>query len=174
MKNIEHMNLPVDLQFSLQMLFEQWRFCTRQLVAIRKHYKTKRPELAKLEEVYRSAPGVGEISARTLASELGDMSRFPNEGSLFSYTGLTPSERSSGEKVHRGHISRQGASRIRRILVEVAWRAIEQDEALRLIFDRVAQRAGHKKALVGIARRLIGRIRACFRQQMPYAIGTIG
>ena len=57
---------------------------------------TKLQTQAELETVYRSAPGIGEVVARTLATELGDMSRFANERALFSYTGLTPSEYSSG------------------------------------------------------------------------------
>lgn len=37
------------------------------------------------EETYRSVPGVGFISARILANELGDLSQFANERQLFSY-----------------------------------------------------------------------------------------
>ena len=53
-------------------------------------------------------PGVGLISARVLSHELGNMSEFSNERQLFSYTGLTPGEHSSGQQVHRGHITKQG------------------------------------------------------------------
>jgi transposase len=42
--------------------------------------------------VYRSVPGVGPLIARVLSSELGNMSHFPNERALFSFTGLTPTE----------------------------------------------------------------------------------
>ena len=37
-----------------------------------------------LATVYRSVPGIGEVVARTLATELGDMTRFANERALFS------------------------------------------------------------------------------------------
>lgn len=46
-------------------------------------------------------------------NELGDMSEFANERQLFSYTGLTPSEDSSGEQIHRGHITKQGNRHLR-------------------------------------------------------------
>ena len=36
-----------------------------------------------IEKVYRSAPGIGEVVARTFATELGDMTRFANERALF-------------------------------------------------------------------------------------------
>lgn len=89
------------------------------------------------EATYRSAPGVGAISARVLSNELGNMSAFANERQLFSYTGLTPTEHSSGEQIHRGHISKQGNRYLRGILLEIAWRAIRKDPDLRQFFERL-------------------------------------
>ncbi|MGJ3246848.1 MAG: IS110 family transposase [Elainellaceae cyanobacterium] len=73
------------------------------------------------EATYRSAPGGGAISARILSNELGDLSQFANERQLFSYTGLTPTEHSSGEKRRQGAITKQGNRHLRGILIEVAW-----------------------------------------------------
>jgi transposase len=123
------------------------------------------------EATYRSAPGIGVLSSRILSNELGDMSQFKNERQLFSYTGLTPSEYSSGENIHRGHISRQGNSRIRGILIEIAWRAITKDVALQRFFEQLYPRAGKKKAIVAVARKLIGRIRALFQKGELYQMG---
>ncbi len=125
-----------------------------------------------MESVYKSVPGIGLVGAAVLATELGDMSRFANEKGLFRYTGLTPTESSSGDSVRRGHISRQGAGRLRGLLVEAAWRAISKDIALGEIFNRIAATRGKKRAIVAIARRLIGRIRACFRTGTMYTVGT--
>jgi len=96
------------------------------------------------------------------------MSQFNNERQLFSYTGLTPCEYSSGENIRRGHISRQGNSRLRAILVESAWRAIEKDRVLAEFFERLYPRTGKKRAIVAVARKLIGRIRAAFHNQVNY------
>ena len=98
------------------------------------------------------------------------MSQFKNERQLFSYTGLTPSEYSSGERVHKGHITRQGNSRVRGILIEVAWRAIETDQALADFFKGLFPRTGKTKAIVAVARKLIGRIRAAFRKGETYQL----
>jgi transposase len=100
------------------------------------------------------------------------MTRFANERALFSSTGLTPSEYASGASVRRGPMSRQGSSRVRHVLVEIAWRALPRDAVLQEIFDRIAATRGKKRAIVAIARRLTGRIRACFRQGTTYAVGT--
>ena len=153
-------------------LFGQWRFLAGQLLEIRRLLKEVAKKREHLESVYRSVPGIGQISAAVLSTELGDMSRFANEKGLFRYTGLTPTESSSGGTVRRGHISRQGAGRIRGLLVEAAWRAISKDEALAAIFNRIAATRGKKRAIIAIARRLIGRIRACFRTGTLYAVGT--
>jgi Transposase IS116/IS110/IS902 family len=56
-----------------------------------------------LDAIYRSVPGVGPLISRILSAELGDMSQFPNEPALFSFTGLTPSEYSSGGHICRVH-----------------------------------------------------------------------
>lgn len=120
------------------------------------------------EQTYLSLPGIGFITARVLASELGNLQQFPNERALFCFTGLTPSENSSGDTIRRGHISRQGSSRLRHLLVEAAWRAIKKDPGLKATFERISVRAGKKRAIVAIARKLIGRGRAVFRTETKY------
>lgn len=157
---------------SLSWLSEQWRFATRQLIDIRRLLREQAQSQPRLEGVYRSVPGVGEVAARILATELGDLTRFAHERALFSYTGLTPSEYSSGTAVRRGPISRQGSSRVRHVLIEIAWRAVSRDVVLHEIFERIAATRGKKRAIVAIARRLVGRIRACFCQGTRYAVGT--
>lgn len=96
------------------------------------------------EATYRSAPGIGPLSARILSNELGNLSQFDNERQLFSLTGLTPSEHSNGETVRRGHITKQGSPRLRGILVEAAWRAIREDPALGNFFERLQLKTGKK------------------------------
>ena len=64
------------------------------------------------------------ISARTalgLLAEIGDFRRFAQPRELMSYLGLTPSEYSSGEQQHRGHITKTGNRHARRLLIEAAW-----------------------------------------------------
>jgi transposase len=123
------------------------------------------------EQIYRSVPGVGPHAARVLSNELGNMSQFKNERQLFSYTGLTPSENSSGEKVARGPITHQGNKHVRGILIEVAWCAIEKDPAMAEFFKSLFPRTGKTKAIVAVARKLTGRIRAALRKGEEYQKG---
>jgi transposase len=73
------------------------------------------------------------------------MKQFKNEKGLFSYTGLTPSEYSSGEHKHLGNISRQGKAQLRMILVQIAWRSIKKDKRLLEVFERISKKAGKKR-----------------------------
>lgn len=65
--------------------------------------------------------GVDIIAASTFLAEVGDLSRFDNPRQLMSYLGLTPSERSTGDSIKRGPITKAGNTRARRMLVESAW-----------------------------------------------------
>jgi transposase len=169
---LERKDLAEELYFSLRLLIEEWLFFDDQLSEIKIKMKEQSFEDSYNEEVYRSVPGIGEVSARVLSNELGDLSKnFRNQNGLYQFTGLTPSEHSSGEKIHRGPIDRQGSPRVRHLLVEAAWRAIRIDGALNESFKKIAHKRGSKIAIVAIARKLIGRIRACFRQQVLYTIG---
>jgi len=65
--------------------------------------------------------GVAAITAIGLIAEIGDLSRFEHPRKLMGYLGLVPSERSSGERVSRGSITKTGNTHARRLLTEAAW-----------------------------------------------------
>jgi Transposase and inactivated derivatives len=65
--------------------------------------------------------GVAHIGALTIASEVGDWRRFPAARTFMGFTGLVPSEYSTGEAVRRGHITKAGNTHLRTQLIESAW-----------------------------------------------------
>lgn len=156
-----------ELRFCISSQLRHWEFLDTELLSLRKQLKAQSSSCS-YEKIYQTVPGFGPISSRILANELGDMSQFKNEKALFRFVGLTPSEHSSGEKVRRGHISRQGNSTLRKILVESAWVAIRKDSSLRAFFSRLSVRSGARRAIVAVARKLIGRARAAFRNGGKY------
>jgi len=116
--------------------------------------------------------GIGLITAMTFLLELYDMLRFPSSEKFCSYLGLTPSQFSSGEHVRLGHITREGNSHVRRVLVESAWTVIRHDPSLREKYDRIKSRGTNgKKAIVAVARSLAVRLRRCLLDEMEYEIG---
>lgn len=156
------------LKYTMNALMLEWESLNKKIKEIEIQLENPTNGQNEIEDVYESVPGIGKTSARILANELGDMSQFHSEAALFSYTGLTPSEYSSGEYIRKGHISRQGKPILRSTLVQCAWVAVRFDESLGKIYDQLLTRAGSKKAIVAIARRLIGRARACFRKNEKY------
>jgi transposase len=64
--------------------------------------------------------GVAKITAVTVAVEVGTFRRFERATQLMSYTGMVPSEYSSGKRERRGAITKAGNSRLRRVLIEAA------------------------------------------------------
>ncbi len=173
LEGLKELPMRDGLRYVLDHLVEMWRELSTKIKTLEVEMAKQAIEDHELEIVYRSAPGIGPIGARVLANELEDMSQFANERQLSSYIGLTPSEHSSGGHIRKGHISRQGKSMIRKILVLGAWTAIKRDRKLRETFERICIRAGKKKAIVAIARRLIGHIRACFKHKSLYKIEKI-
>ena len=88
-----------------------------------------------LDEAVRAAPealraiinalqalrGIAQVSATTIAVEVGRFSRFRSPRQLMGYSGVVPREHSSGSRVRRGAITKTGNAHLRRILVEAAW-----------------------------------------------------
>lgn len=65
--------------------------------------------------------GIATLTALGLIAEIGDFARFGHPRELASWLGITPSEYSSGEQQHRGHITKTGNRHARRLLIEAAW-----------------------------------------------------
>jgi transposase len=81
---------------------------------------TIEPLRARVERL-RCFRGVDDLTALTIAAELGDARRFPSASRVMAFTGLVPSEYSSGATRARGHITKTGNAHLRRVLVESAW-----------------------------------------------------
>jgi transposase len=76
-----------------------------------------------VEQVHRLAAyrGLTRLGALTLASEVVDWRRFPAAPPFMAFTGLVPSEYSSGESTRRGRITKTGNAHLRTQLIESAW-----------------------------------------------------
>jgi transposase len=105
--------------------------------------------------------GEGELTHVMLKRELIKARRFRNARCVGNYYGLCPSESTSGEKRRLGSITKHGNPRLRRMMVELAWRIVRfQPEyvALRrwgpVLADKRCGAAVRKKAIVAVARRL--------------------
>lgn len=158
------------IRFSVEAFATMWRHFDTKIKEIDMEIKKQAVQDKSVDGMYQSASGIGPTSARVLANELGNLQQFKNERQLSSYIGFTPCEHSSGEHTRQGRITKQGKPIVRKILVQAAWVAIRHDKELQEIYERIAKKSGAKRAIVAVARRLIGRIRACFRTGELYKV----
>ena len=94
------------------------------------------------------------MTAMVFLTELGDPNRFSNRGSLGKYTGLTPNRYASSDVDHKGHISRMGPHRLRKVLNQAAWAHVQHEGPWARWYAQVAERRGKKIAIVGLMRKL--------------------
>ncbi len=127
-------------------------------------------EVEKCPEAKRlmTHPGVGPLTALALVLIIGTPERFGSGKSIASYLGLVPSEESSGDRRRLGHITKQGNSLLRFLLVEAAQVTVRSDPEWRGKFFHLAMRRGRKIAKVAMARRLAVRLYWMWRKGWDY------
>jgi len=79
------------------------------------------PPLEEAVARLRCLRGVDTLTAVTIVAEVCNFRRFRTAASFMSFTGLVPSEHSSGASERRGSITKTGNRHVRRVLVEAAW-----------------------------------------------------
>jgi transposase len=161
------------MQESFNRLLEEYEFLTDQ---IQKQTKVLRslsetPAYEERMKILRTTPGMGLVSSMEYLLELQDVKRFRRGTQLPAYVGLTPSQYSSGEKLRMGRITAIGKNDLRGTLVEVAWRLIAKDPAMREKYESIKARAGSKRAIIAIARITLLRTRRMLLDRQPYVVG---
>lgn len=157
-------------QRSYDRLLTMYRLVTEQLVEQTRLLR----ELAATERyreplrLLQTVPGIGVITGMALLLELGEISRFTRADALAAYAGLTPSQYSSGDRIRMGRITGMGNRYLRSLLIEAAWVAVRRDSHLRTVYDRLKPRAGGKRAIVAVARRLLLAARRVLLDQTEY------
>jgi transposase len=168
--------LPDSIRFVFTTFFERLHHARtmRSMVLKRMRELGHSERYRKAVELLQSVPGIGQLTAIRLALEWGDISRFKRKEDFSSFLGLVPSDYSTGEQDHKGHITKQGNRQIRAWLIECAWIAIRHDPVLLEKYQRLISRSGSaKKAIVAVARKLAIRIRAILLNGTPYQVGLL-
>ena len=173
---LKKMELSSSITFSFEILLRE----LEHLKSLKKELFRALRDLSKTDRykedvrLLKSAPGIGLLTAIRLALEWGDLSRFKRKEEFSNYTGLVPSDYSTGEQDHKGHITKQGNRSVRGWLVECAWISIRHDPILFDKYQRVKKSCGSKKkAIVAVARKLAIRLRALLLTRQEYAKGVI-
>jgi transposase len=127
-------------------------------------------EVEKYPEARRlmTHPGVGSLTALAFVLIIGRADRFQCGKQIASYLGLVPLEESSGQRRRLGHITKQGNSLLRFLLVEAAQVTVRSEQEWRSKYFHLAMRRGRKIAKVAMARRLAVRMYWMWRKGWDY------
>jgi transposase len=113
-------------------------------------------------------PGVGPITALAFVLILGVPERFRCGKQVGSYLGWIPCEESSGGRQRLGHISKQGNTLLRFLLIESAHAVVRYEPEWRRRFLHLALRRGRPIAKVAMARKLAVRLYWMWRRGCDY------
>ena len=187
-------SLDGPIQTTLVLELEHLEYLETQLRAMDAQLEqSSRSDLFRVQtEALCCLRGVKTLTALTLLCEVDDIRRFFSPRSLMAYFGLVPSEHSSGQKEHRGPITKAGNTHVRRLLVEAAWNnrhragadlilnrrrlgqppvvvaiAMKAQHRLHKKFWHLDQRKHRHVAITAVARELCGFIWAILNQVQP-------
>ena len=132
-------------------------------------------------QVLQAFRGIGLFTAMQLTCEIGDIRRFAHPKALMAYLRLVPSEHSSGHRTRHGSITKAGNTQARKALVSAAWKYIHYPRRSQTLHQRqrhcaaevvsiswkaqrrlhqryrsLIQRKAPTKAIVALARKLVG------------------
>ena len=136
------------------------------------------PDILKNIELLQSIPGIGEMTAITILSEIGDFRNFAKSKKLVAFFGLDPSVNESGKfKGSNNHISKRGTRIGRRALYAVALASIRSKRnglatnSILLNYYKENMNGKNKKVgLVAVMKKLLGYIFSVLKNQKSYEI----
>ena len=166
-KRLERLPLPpwaTQRRQDLLALLDQLDEKVKSLTAAVQQEAEKRPET----QLLMTHPGVGPVTALAFVLIIGYPERFQCGKQIGSYIGLIPQEASSGEHRRLGHISKQGSSLVRFLLVEAAQAAARFDSVWRSKFLHLAMRRNRRIARVAMARKLGVNLYWMWREQRNF------
>jgi transposase len=120
-------------------------------------------------ELLKTIPGVNAVAAPSILAEIGcDMSRFPTDDHLVSWTGICPrSDESAGKR--RSTRMKKGAPWLKVTLIECAWAAKRKKGSyLQAQFNRLCARRGPKKAIGAVAASILRAAYHMLKNKVPY------
>ena len=118
-----------------------------------------------------SIEGIGEVTVAGLIGEVGDFTKYNTAAEIMKLAGLNLFEVSSGKHKGQRHISKRGRPLIRKLLFYAAINVVRKGRIMHERYERYIQRGMPRmKALIAIARKMLGILFALVRDQSEYVI----
>ncbi len=112
--------------------------------------------------------GLSYYASTSFVGEVGDIRRFSSMDKVASFTGLVPKVHQSGERTKFGRITKRGSKSLRGVMIQAANVAAIHDKTMKKIYERLAPRIGHQKAIVAIARRMVTLLYVMLKHNIKY------
>jgi transposase len=168
--------LSASEQFAFEQLWEEYEQHKKRLALAEARLRAfaKEAPLAEREgrAVLESIPCLGPVTIDVILSEVGDWRRFRSQKDLMSFAGLAPGIRESAGHAKQLGITKEGSRYLRWAMIEFAWRMVNKSRRWGLIHTRLAKKGGAKKAIVAVARRLLGVIHSMLHSGRKYSLAT--
>ena len=117
----------------------------------------------------KTIPGVADKTIAALISECGDLTRFPTIPKFIGYLGLFPTENSSGNSKHIGHLSKRGSSLAKHALYMSAVSCLIHNTQLKQLYDtKRSQGKSKKESLIAVSRKIAVIIYSIVKYNVPY------
>jgi transposase len=157
----------------LQESIEHFRIQRSALDERLRHFAKTAPVAEReARQVLETIPCVGPVTIEVVLSELGDVRRFRSQKQVAAYAGLVPGIRQSANRAKQLGITKEGSGLLRWAMIQTAWRLVGKTRRWGLAYERLKQRTGAKKAIVAIARRVLGMIASMLQSGQRYRLSS--
>jgi transposase len=133
-------------------------------------HMNQHPELRRQRDLLQTIPGIAELTAAKLLAEVLEFSRYDSAQKLVAYAGLSPATRQSGSSLRtRGHISKNGSSRLRTALYMPALVALKHNPLVQQLQARLQSRGkAPKQIIVAAMRKLLTLAYGVIKSGQPF------
>jgi transposase len=138
---VSYINILEQIDFELEKLDERIRD-----IAI------KNPKAILLMTI----PGVAEIRAMEILSEIGDINRFESSDKFSSYCGLIPGIKQSGTTIKYGRLVKQANRNLKNVFVQagISFIKMKSNSSLKQFYQKLSKKKGKQKAMCALGRKL--------------------
>lgn len=169
--------LPGVLHPSVQDILEELTELQTRITSLERQLKQIAKEDGVIQQ-FMQINGIGLLSATAMRASVSSPAQFKNGRQLSAWLGITPREYSSGDKRYLGRITKKGDKYLRTLLIHGARsvmariKVLQRDNkkltALQRWAAQLERRAGHNKATVALANKMVRILWATWMHQRTF------
>ncbi|MDR3696603.1 IS110 family transposase [Mucilaginibacter sp.] len=172
---LKALSLTPSAKISLDILIQGYLQVRTMVLTATKQVRvlSRQPHYQKEIKLIRTLPGIGEITALLIITEIGDITRFKTLDKLCDYTGFVPKIHGSGDKETVLGLTHRGHHQLREKLIEASWVAVRLDPALTMAYNDYCKRMKKNRAIIKIAKKLLNRVRYVLINKKEYVTAVL-